>query len=629
MKVLLVTQYFWPEYFRVNDLVIELRRKNIEVDILTGYPNYPGGKIYDSFLNNKKNFNNFNGAHIYRVPIFPRGDGGKFSLTLNYLSFLFSGLFFGCFLLRKKKYDNVITFATSPIIVALISIFICKIKKSKHLIWVLDLWPEVLNDLNIISNKSLIYKIFSSIVYLIYKNSDKILCQSLSFKKEILSLNIKFKDKLTFFPSWPEDININLNSLEKNHFDKSYINIVFAGNIGESQNFEFIINFIKKTNNNKIRWYVIGEGRNFTWLKRQKDDYNLNNLYLLGLKKFSDIQSYLSEANFLLISLQYKKTFNSTIPGKFQTYLKYKRPILGFIGGETKYIIKKFRLGLAFEDLNEENFENYVNQIINFKEDNNNLNYEKLLKIYSKDRAIKKLLKIISDLNANSDLKLPLIQDASHINFDKNFIICALNLAFLGYFSSGNLKINKFFKVWPDGFFIKRFFNKEISKIPGRDFFNLIKIDKKIIKRIVVIGNLNDEAKLFLNNKITLKLLHIPLPYGDIENFCKLLPQLKADDFCIITLPTPKQEMLASYISETQSYFKILCLGGAINMLSGQEKPLPEKYKNIFFAEALWRLQYDTSRRIKRLWETFYFYLFGEIFRKFKRIKIFILNEKF
>ena len=134
------------------------------------------------------------------------------------------------------------------------------------LIWVLDLWPEVLSDLNIISNKSLIYKIFSSLVYFIYKNSDKILCQSLSFKKEISSLNIKFKDKLTFFPSWPEDININLNSLEKSLFDKSYINIVFAGNIGESQNFEFIINFIKKTNNNKIRWYIIGEGRNFTWL---------------------------------------------------------------------------------------------------------------------------------------------------------------------------------------------------------------------------------------------------------------------------------------------------------------------------------------------------------------------------
>jgi hypothetical protein len=226
------------------------------------------------------------------------------------------------------------------------------------LIWVLDLWPEVLNDLNIISNKSFIYKIFSSVVYSIYKNSDKILCQSLSIKKEILSLNIKFKDKLIFFPSWPEDANINIDSLKESQFDKSYINIVFAGNIGESQNFQSIINFIKTNNNNKIRWHVIGEGRNFAWLKSQKNYYNLNNLYLLGLKKFSDIQPYLTDANFLLISLQYKKTFNSTIPGKFQTYLKYKRPLLGFIGGETNYIIKKYRLGLAFEDLNEDIEEN-------------------------------------------------------------------------------------------------------------------------------------------------------------------------------------------------------------------------------------------------------------------------------
>ena len=219
MRVLLVTQYFWPEYFRVNDLVIELKKNNVEVDVLTGYPNYPGGKIYDSFLNNKEYFKNFNGANIYRVPIFPRGSGGKFSLTLNYLSFLFSGLFWGSFLLRNKKYDNVITFATSPIIVALISIFICKLKRSKHLIWVLDLWPDVLNDLNIISNKSFIYKIFSIIVNFIYRNCDKILCQSLSYKKEILSLNNNLKEKLIFFPSWPEDINYKLSPLEKNPFE--------------------------------------------------------------------------------------------------------------------------------------------------------------------------------------------------------------------------------------------------------------------------------------------------------------------------------------------------------------------------------------------------------------------------
>jgi hypothetical protein len=105
MKVLIVSQYFWPEYFRVNDLAIELSKKNIKVDILTGYPNYPGGDVYKEFNENKKKFSKLSDIDIFRVPIFPRKSGNKFWLTINYLSFVFAGLFYGSFLVRKKKYD--------------------------------------------------------------------------------------------------------------------------------------------------------------------------------------------------------------------------------------------------------------------------------------------------------------------------------------------------------------------------------------------------------------------------------------------------------------------------------------------------------------------------------------------
>ena len=102
MRVLIVSQYFWPEYFRVNDLANELQ-KNYEVDVLTGYPNYPGGNFYKEFLLNKKKFEKLENINIYRVPIISRKKGNKFQLFLNYLSFLISGIFIGSFLLRKKK----------------------------------------------------------------------------------------------------------------------------------------------------------------------------------------------------------------------------------------------------------------------------------------------------------------------------------------------------------------------------------------------------------------------------------------------------------------------------------------------------------------------------------------------
>ena len=167
MRVLIVSQYFWPEYFRVNDLAIELQ-KNYEVDVLTGYPNYPDGNFYKEFLLNKKKFEKLENINIYRVPIIARKKGNKFQLFLNYLSFLFSGIFIGSFLLRKKKYDYIITFATSPIIVALVSIFLAKLKNSKHIIWVLDLWPDVLNDLKIINKKNILFKLFKLLVVYIY-----------------------------------------------------------------------------------------------------------------------------------------------------------------------------------------------------------------------------------------------------------------------------------------------------------------------------------------------------------------------------------------------------------------------------------------------------------------------------
>ena len=157
MRILIVSQYFWPENFRINEISDFLIKENFEVDVLTGSPNYPEGKVFKDFKQNPIKYNSLNGAKIYRVPIITRGSSSPFNLFLNYSSFLFSSITFGFLKLRKKKYDYIITFGTSPITVALTSLFFSKIKKAKTIIWVLDLWPDILDDLNIIKNKSILY----------------------------------------------------------------------------------------------------------------------------------------------------------------------------------------------------------------------------------------------------------------------------------------------------------------------------------------------------------------------------------------------------------------------------------------------------------------------------------------
>ena len=181
LNILIVSQYYWPENFRINELSYELKKLGHNVTVLTGYPNYPSGKIFKEFLNNKKKYTSYKGIRIIRVPIIPRG-GTKKQLIINYLSFVFSATFIGIFKLINLKCDNVIVFQTSPVFVGIPSSIISFIKNSSQIIWVLDLWPETLSALGIIKRKWQI-KILRIIVNFIYSRCDLILTQSKRFIK--------------------------------------------------------------------------------------------------------------------------------------------------------------------------------------------------------------------------------------------------------------------------------------------------------------------------------------------------------------------------------------------------------------------------------------------------------------
>jgi glycosyltransferase involved in cell wall biosynthesis len=624
MRILVVSQYFWPEYFRVNDLALELKKKNNDVDVLTSYPNYPQGEIYPEFKKKKENYSKFKNINIYRVPQIPRKSGSNFSLFINYLSFLISGIILGPFLLRKKKYDVIITFATSPIIVAIISILLSKIKKAKHIIWVLDLWPQVLVDLDIIKKNSFSYNFLKKIVILIYRFSDLVLCQSLAFKREIRKLDFKLSKKLIYFPSWPENTESKLENIIRinDSFDPDYKNILFAGNIGESQNFDKVLSMMDSIRDKKVKLNILGQGRNLDQIKKIIFEKKLNNVILHGYKKFNDIQFFFKQADYLLISLKYKEAFNATIPGKFQTYLNYRKPIIGLIGGEVYRIINKYKIGVVFNDEDMQSINKKLDLLFSNKVEINELNYNKLLKIFSKERNINKLNLIINNLC--KEQKIQLIKDLSEVNINKNFIISGLNLAFLGYLSKGSYIVSKHTILWPDGFFKRKFFPTSISKIPGREFLSSMKINSVNIKKIFILGTLPLKSKNFLIKKFNTEIVHINLPQGKLINFINLIPVFREDEICITTLPTPKQEILANYVAETQKFFKIICLGGAINMASGEEKPVPKFFTKYFIGETIWRLQFDPVRRITRLLESLLYYIYGELFNKFDKIKIIV-----
>jgi glycosyltransferase involved in cell wall biosynthesis len=211
----------------------------------------------------------------------------------------------------------------------------------------------------------------------------------------------------------------------------------------------------------------------------------------------------------------------------------------------------------------------------------------------------------------NPDFKI--IENIKKISFNKNFILSGMNLAFLGYLVKGNIKKHDHLINWPDGLFTK-IFGIKIKKIPGRDVLKSLNIKYSKIKEIVVLGNLGSAQKNYLNNLYRKKIININLPYGNIDKIKKNLNvRLSSDQVCFITLPTPKQEELAYYLSKKNKYFKIICIGASINIASGAERSVPQIFSNFEF---LWRLRYETLRRTIRLLETFFYFLYGRFISK-------------
>jgi hypothetical protein len=199
-----------------------------------------------------------------------------------------------------------------------------------------------------------------------------------------------------------------------------------------------------------------------------------------------------------------------------------------------------------------------------------------------------------------------------------------MNLAFLGSYSRGDIEKSDYLMNWPDGIFSK-IIEKKIRKIPGRDILKYIRIDNSI-KKIVVLGNLSLTGRNYLQKKFFLPVTHQNLPFGDTKFIIKNLNiALKKDELILITLPTPKQEIIANYLAKKNRYFKIICIGGSVAIASGQERQVPNLFS---YFEFLWRLRYDTIRRSNRLISTFYYFIKGYFFtKKLQNLKINLITN--
>jgi glycosyltransferase involved in cell wall biosynthesis len=214
--------------------------------------------------------------------------------------------------------------------------------------------------------------------------------------------------------------------------------------------------------------------------------------------------------------------------------------------------------------------------------------------------------------------QLSIIQDIRKLFLYKTFILSALNLAFLGHYTNRNIKIKKNLICWPDGYFAK-FVDSSLPKIPGREVLKNLNIPKNI-KEIIVYGNLSIRSKNYLQLNFKKKIIHRELEYGSVSKMLKKVDlKIRENQLTFITLPTPKQEIFAQYLAKKNNNYKIICIGGSIAIASGEERPVP---KIISYLEFIWRLRYETYRRINRLINTFTYFIYGKFYLRKLKFKI-------
>jgi glycosyltransferase involved in cell wall biosynthesis len=355
LSILVVSQYFWPENMRVNDLVRDFVERGHSVTVVTGLPNYPDGKVFQRYKDDPQTFSSYWGAEIIRVPLVPRGKR-SLQLVMNYLSFVVSASTVGACKLRGRRYDVVFVYAVSPILSAIPALLLGWLKRAPVFVWVLDLWPETLRAVNVIRNPRVL-GLVGKVVSWIYNRTDYLLLQSHGFLSNVRQYCTRpiDADRLVYFPSWAED-DFSARDLAPSELvdrDESTFTVVFAGNLGEAQDFPAILEAAEALRGKlSIRWVIVGDGRMSGWLKEQVRNRSLDNVLLLGRHPLEAMPPLFAQADALLVSLRTNDVFEKTIPGKVQAYLASGRPVIGMINGEAARVIQESGAGFACESGN-------------------------------------------------------------------------------------------------------------------------------------------------------------------------------------------------------------------------------------------------------------------------------------
>lgn len=343
MRILIVTNHFFPESFRVNDIAFERVQRGDAVTVLSGIPDYPEGHFHNGYSLFRKRVERVNGVKVVHVPLIPRGDGNKVRMLLNYASSIFFFFFYGWYQALFHKYDAVFVHDTSPAFISLPAVTVSGFQRIPLYHWILDMWPESLTAGGI--QGGTLYTYVLKMMKHIYKRDTEILITSHGFKSLLLERGVS-EEKITYLPNWNDDAISSVDDSVLPALPNDFI-IMFAGNLGFAQNMENLLAAAKELKDVKdIHWVFVGDGRKKPWMEEYVKVHQLEDtVHLLGRYPIETMGAFFRKADVMLVALNDVLIFNLTLPAKVQAYMAAGKPILASLCGEGADIIKEANCG--------------------------------------------------------------------------------------------------------------------------------------------------------------------------------------------------------------------------------------------------------------------------------------------
>lgn len=343
MRLLIVTNHFYPESFRVNDIAFDRAQRGDDVTVLTGIPDYPEGHFHKGYSLFKKRVEHVNGVKVVHVPLIPRGDGSKIRMVLNYASSIFFFFFYGWYQALFHKYDAVFVHDTSPAFISLPAVTVSKVQKIPLYHWILDMWPESLTAGGIQGGE--FYTYIHKMMKRIYKRDTEILITSHGSKPLLVERGVTV-EKITYLPNWNDDAISSTDDSVLPPLPDGFI-IMFAGNLGFAQNMENLLAAVNELKEEKdIHWVFVGDGRKKPWMDEYVKENNLEEtVHLLGRYPIETMGAFFKKADVMLVALNDVLIFNLVLPAKVQAYMAAGKPILANLCGEGADIVKVANCG--------------------------------------------------------------------------------------------------------------------------------------------------------------------------------------------------------------------------------------------------------------------------------------------